>query len=165
MKFLTPRKVSVHEVENLQPVNLKLYNTKYTILMISHALQIPKVPMWVGSKSLISDYDHPKQIVSYLTLINSSSTNTSEVLETMTQSANLSRLTTISNLSYLRSRDCKIALQVQTTEKQTFDNLFIHLGPFHIIMTYSKALVEVIINRGLPNVMVPSNMLAMGSLN
>ena len=46
-----------------------------------------------------------------------------------------------------------------------FDNLFIHLGPFHIMTPYFKVLGKVIIDCGLPNVMVQSNLLAMGFLN
>lgn len=38
----------------------------------------------------------------------------------------------------------KIALQIQATEKPKFNNLFIHLGPFHIMMTYFKAIGKVL---------------------
>ena len=84
--------VPVPEVKNLHSASLKLYNTIDTILMISHALQELKIPMWVGFNSLLNDNNDPKQIVSYLTPINSSPTNTSVVLETMKKSANLNDL-------------------------------------------------------------------------
>lgn len=54
--------------------------------MLSHALQLPNVPMWVGFNSLLVDNNSPKLIVSYLTPINESPTNKSVVLETMKQS-------------------------------------------------------------------------------
>ncbi|CAH0721911.1 unnamed protein product, partial [Brenthis ino] len=130
-KMTDAMQVSLHEVENLQPVNMKVYNTIDIILMISHALQIPKVPISTGN------YE--------------------------TKSANLSRLT-----KFVKTYDlaiAKIALQIQATEKPTFDNLFIHLGPFHIMMAYFKVIGKFIIDSGLPNVMVQSNLLAMGSLN
>lgn len=158
--------IAVHEVQNLQPVNFKLYNIIDAILMISHALQIPKVPMWVGFNSVISDDAHPKQKISYLTPINSSPTNKSVVLETMKQSQKICQ--DLQQTSIQVTYDlaiAKVALQIQATEKPTFDNLFIHLGPFHIMMAYFKVLGKVIIDCGLPNVMVQSNLLAMGSLN
>lgn len=134
--------------------------------MISHALVIPNVPMWVGFNSLISDNDDPKQIISYLTPINSSPTNKSVVLETMKQSQQICQDLQQSSIQVTYDLAiAKVALQIQATEKPAFDNLFIHLGPFHIMMAYFKALGKVIIDCGLPNVMVQSNMLAMGSLN
>lgn len=54
--------------------------------MVSHYLEIPKTPMWVGFNSLIYDDITPTQTVCYLTTINASSTNKSIVVETMKQS-------------------------------------------------------------------------------
>lgn len=34
----------------------------------------------------------------------------------------------------------KVALQIQNTAKDQFKNLFIHLGVFHIMMAYFKAI-------------------------
>lgn len=45
------------------------------------------------------------------------------------------------------------------------NNLFIHLGPFHIMMAYFKAVGKIIIDCGLSNIMVQSNLLASGSVN
>lgn len=59
----------------------------------------------------------------------------------------------------------KIALQVQNTEKLRFDNLFIHIGAFHIMMAYFKAIGKFIDNCGLSNIMVDTEMLASGSVN
>lgn len=59
----------------------------------------------------------------------------------------------------------KVALQIQATEKPTYDNLFIHLGPFHIMMAYFKAVGKVIIDCRLTNVMVESGLLANRSVN
>ncbi|GFY58523.1 uncharacterized protein TNIN_185801 [Trichonephila inaurata madagascariensis] len=59
----------------------------------------------------------------------------------------------------------KVAFQIQATEKPKFDNLFIHLGPFHIMMAYFKAIGQVISDCGLTNVMVESSLLAYGFVN
>lgn len=78
-KMLTNLRSSDHESENLQCKNLQLYKTIDTLWMLSHALQLPNVPMWVGFNFLLVDNNSPKQIVSYLTPINESPTNKSVV--------------------------------------------------------------------------------------
>ena len=42
----------------------------------------------------------------------------------------------------------KIALQIQCTEKPRFDNLFIHVGTFHVLMVFFKAVEKFIDNSG-----------------
>ncbi|GFY58235.1 hypothetical protein TNIN_74451 [Trichonephila inaurata madagascariensis] len=59
----------------------------------------------------------------------------------------------------------KVALQIQATKKPDIDNLFIHLGAFHIRMAYFKAVGKVIIDCCLTNIMVLSNLLESGSLS
>lgn len=85
-KMIDNLEISIHENENALPANLQLYNNIDTIWMLSHALQIPNLPMWVGYNCLISKDNNARQLVSYLTPINSSPTNTPVVLETMKQS-------------------------------------------------------------------------------
>lgn len=134
--------------------------------MISHALELPDVPMWVGFNSRIYDSDTPQQHISYLTPINDSPTSNSVVLETMHQSKKIAE--ELHQTSIQVTYDlaiAKVALQIQATEKPTFDNLFIHLGPFHIMMAYFKAVGKIISDCGLTNVMVESGLLANGSVN
>ncbi|KAG8177889.1 hypothetical protein JTE90_001720 [Oedothorax gibbosus] len=137
-----------------------------TVWMISHALQLPNVPMWVGFNCLLSSNDSLKQKVLYLTPINESPTNKSVVLETMKQSKKICEEVKQSSIQVTYDLAiAKIALQIQATQKPEFDNLFIHLGPFHIMMAYFKAVGKVIIDCGLTNVMVQSDLLASGSVN
>ena len=58
----------------------------------------------------------------------------------------------------------KIALQIQSTDKGKFDNLFIYLGSFHIMLVYFKAVGKFIDNCGLMNIMVNAELLANGSV-
>lgn len=134
--------------------------------MLSHALQLPNVPMWVGFNSLLVDNNSPKQIVSYLTPINESPTNKSVVLETMKQSQKICKEVKQSSIQVTYDLAiAKVALEMQASYKPNLDNLFIHLGPFHIMMAYFKAIGKVIMDCGLTNVMVQSNLLASGSVN
>jgi len=43
--------------------------------------------------------------------------------------------------------------------------LFIHLGGFHVMMAYFKAIEKFIDNCGLPNIMVDTELLANESIN
>lgn len=160
--------LSVNEAEYLKPVNLPLYNAIDTTWLVSHAVQSPNIPMWNGYNSLIikNNNDNPKQIISYLTPIKSSPTNISVVLETMKQTKQICEELKQSAIQVTYDLAiANIAMQIQATEAPMFGNLFIHLGPFHIMMAYFKAAGKVIIDCGLSNIMVHSNLLASGSLN
>ncbi|GFW67918.1 hypothetical protein TNCV_3872472 [Trichonephila clavipes] len=119
--------------------------------------------MWVGFNSSLISNDSPKQIVSYLTPINDSPNNKSVVLETMKQSKKICEVKQSSIQVIYDLAIAEVALQIQATKKPDFDNLFIHLGAFHIMMAYFKAVGKVIIDCGLTNIMVQSNLLASGS--
>lgn len=125
--------------------------------MLTHALEIPDTPMWVGFNSLIHQDDSTKQQIYYLTTINLSPTNTSVVQETMIQSLKAAEEC---SQTYVRvSYDlaiAKVALQIQSTEFPRFQNLFIHIGSFHVMMAYFKAIGKIIDNCGLSNIMVDS---------
>lgn len=157
--------LSVYETEYLQPVNLPLYNAIDTIWMVSHAVRSPTIPMWIGYNCLISNNsnknnNNPRQVISYLTPINSSPTNTAVVSETMKQSKQICEEFKQSAIQVTYDLTiAKVAMQIQATEA-TFNNLFIHLVPFHIMMAYFKAIGKVVIDCGLSNIMVHSNLLA-----
>lgn len=157
--------ISIHEAEEILPVNLQLYKNIDTIWMPSHAYNLPNLPMWVGYNCLISNNgNNPKQVVSYLTPINLSPTNTSVVLETMEQSLKFCELKQSCIRVTYDLAIAKVALQIQSTEAPKFDKIFIHLGPSHIMMAYFKAIGKFITDCGLYNVMVQSNLLASGSV-
>lgn len=165
-KMTDDLQISIHEAEETLPVNLQLYKNIDLIWMLSHVYQLPNLPMWVGYNCLITTNDNkPKQVVSYLTPINLSPTNTSVVLQTMEKSLEIcdelgqSCIQVTYDLAI-----AKVALQIQATEGPKFDTLFIHLGPFHIMMSYFKAIGKFIADCGLSNIMVQSNLLASGSV-
>lgn len=58
----------------------------------------------------------------------------------------------------------KPALCIQIMESPRFDNLLIQLGPFHIVMSYFKAIGKFICESGLPHILTESGVLAQGSL-
>lgn len=59
----------------------------------------------------------------------------------------------------------KVAMQIQSIEKPSFDNVFIHLGSFHIMQAYLKAIGKFIADCGLMNVAVESGVIANGSVD
>lgn len=169
-----PKKPKISE--NLQPLDnplrsivpnnlISLQHINFTWIL-SHFLNIPNTPMWIGFNSLIFKDMSPTQKISYLTTINLSPTSTSVVLETMKQSQ---KVALECNEKYMQvTYDLaitKVALQIQATEKPRFDNLFIHVGTFHVMMAFFKAVGKFIENCGITNFMVSAELLASGSVN
>ena len=134
VEFLQP--IDVHS-SLADPPDLKTLKEIDVTWMISHALKIPNTPMWVGFHSKILNDTSLMQKISYLTPINLSPTNTAVVLETMVQSQ---KVANECNEKYMQvTYDlaiAKIAISIQATEKLRFDNLFINLGSFHIMLAY-----------------------------
>lgn len=59
----------------------------------------------------------------------------------------------------------KIAMQLQETESPRLKNILIHLGPFHIMLSYFKTIGKFITDCGLMDVEVESELIASGSVN
>ncbi|GFW52623.1 uncharacterized protein TNCV_2392031 [Trichonephila clavipes] len=59
----------------------------------------------------------------------------------------------------------KLAYKIQSTSKTQFNNLFIHLGSFHLMMAFFKAIGVFINECGLSHMMIESNIIASGSVN
>lgn len=58
----------------------------------------------------------------------------------------------------------KIAFQLQNTEKPTYDEIFIHMGEFHIELAFLKSIGKFIENCGLTNILVDCGLIASGSV-
>lgn len=126
-------------------VSKAVYDRIDTVWMLLHALGLPNIPMWVGFNSHIMKDESPQQLVSYLTPINASPTAIPVVLETMIQ---CTKILQELNQPYMQvTYDlaiAKIALQIQANEPDRFKKLFIHLGAFHVMLSYFKAIEKVI---------------------
>lgn len=59
----------------------------------------------------------------------------------------------------------KVANQIISTEAPKFNNIFSHLGRFHIMMAFFKAVGKFIDNCGITNIMIDCDLLATGSVN
>ncbi|GFY05335.1 uncharacterized protein TNCV_2207811 [Trichonephila clavipes] len=107
-KMTSELQSTIDDTEIIHSTNSQLCTEIDNIWMISHIMQLPDVPMWVGLNSRIYYNDWPQQLISYLTPINASPTSTSVVLETMEQSKkNSRRFTSTLHSGYLRSCDSK----------------------------------------------------------
>lgn len=133
---------------------------------MSHFLKLPNIPAWVGYNSMIYQDNSVKQKISYLTTINASPTNISVVLETMRQAQQIAEecQEEFMEVTYDLAI-AKVALQIQSTEKPKFNNLFVHLGSFHVMMAYFKAVGKLIDNCGITNIMENADILASGSIS
>ncbi|CAH1108435.1 unnamed protein product [Psylliodes chrysocephalus] len=59
----------------------------------------------------------------------------------------------------------KVTMQIQATKKPAYDSIFIHLGAFHIMFAYFKALGKFIAGCGLMNIAIDPGLLASGLVN
>lgn len=59
----------------------------------------------------------------------------------------------------------KVALQIQSVERPLYDDLFIHLGPFHVMLALFKAIGKFISGCGLMTIAVDSKIIANGSVD
>lgn len=158
---------NVDEESSSAPPTLELAQTLDVLWMFSHALEIPKTPMWVGFNfKLIGDFNTAQQKICYLAPINESPTGKDVVVQTMKESQEIAKEIGEKCISVTYDLAiAKMAMQIQSTEKPRFDNLFIHLGGFHIIFAYFKAVGKFIAGCGLMNVAVDTELLASGSVN
>ncbi|GFW88475.1 uncharacterized protein TNCV_3552451 [Trichonephila clavipes] len=154
------------ENEPTLPANLPLIETIDLLYLLLHFLHGPNTPMWTGFNSKIIKDTSPKQKVSYLTPINFSPTNVTVVKHTMEQAQVVGKEC---NQTYVQvTYDlaiAKIAYKIQSTTKPQFNNLFIHLGSFHLMMAFFKAIGVFINEWGLSHMMIESNIIASGSVN
>lgn len=129
------------ELRQIIPDTLKICKERDLLWVLSHALKIKNIPMWTGYNSLTTTYHGSKPKIFYLTQINMSPTNITVIYETMVQAQNIANECnqTFMSITYDLAI-AKVVLQIQTTEQPKFDNLFINLGAFHIMMEYFKAI-------------------------
>lgn len=147
------------------PINLNRFEKINFYWMLSHTLQIPNTPMWIGYNSQIFKDDSAIQKIEYLLQINSSPTDPAVVRETLRRSLQIASECgkTYYNVTYDLAM-AKIALRIQCTEEE-IANLFIYFGSFHIMMSYHKAVGKFIHGSGLVNLLIDSGILANGSAN
>ena len=123
-------------------------------------------PMWVGWNSLRDKQPPLHQKIWYLPQINESPTSNSVVIETMRRSLEIAKECKRESIAVTYDLAiAKIALQIQFEERPTFDNLFIHLGSFHIEMALLKAFGKVIAESGGPHILNECEVLAKGSIS
>jgi len=127
---------------------------------LSHALKIKNTPMYNGYNSLTTTNHGSKQKIFYLTPINMSLTNTTKIYETMVQAQKIANKCNQNCISVTYDLAiAKVALQIQTTEQPKFDNLFINLGAFHLMMAYYKTIGKFIDECFITFIMVESELL------
>ena len=112
-----------------------------------------------------ASHESPKQKVWYLPQINESPTSNAVVKETLQRSLTIAKECIKTNI--VATYDLAIAVKafrIQEQEAPEFDKVFIAVGPFHIQMSYFKAVGKYIAESGGPHILIESQVLAEGSL-
>ncbi|XP_077263749.1 uncharacterized protein LOC143898274 isoform X3 [Temnothorax americanus] len=164
LKITTWNQLDISEL-NQTPDSLMMSKQLDVAWMLLHMHRISDVPMWVGYHSKILIDDSPVQKVSYLTPINDSPTNNSTVLKTLelSQAVASECQTPYIQITYDLAI-ARISYCIQAQESPKFDNIFIHLGAFHIEMAFFKAVGTFIDECGLSHIMSDCNLIANGSV-
>ena len=151
------------QLDQPPPQNCSLLQMIDVLYLLSHVFHVPNTPSWTGFNCRIIEDNSPKQKVSYLTPINLSPTNVSVVAYTMEQAQNVGKECGQTYVQVIY--DLAIAYKIQATEGLKFSNLFIHLGSFHLMMAFFKAVDTFIDECGLSHMMIESKIIASGSVN
>ena len=136
------------------------------VWMMSHALDIDVLPMWVGFSSMFHKDRLPKQKILYMPNLKEPITSLAVVRHTLetTQKCAEECNQEYGVVTYDLNA-AKPAMQIQATECPKFDNVFIIMGAFHIEMAYFKALGKLIAESGGPDILADAEVIAPGSLN
>lgn len=148
------------------PAKLNQVKSLDDIWMMSLALNNDsEIPMWVGWNAKRVHEQLPMQKIAYLPQINHSPTSLAVVAETLGMSEKIAHECAQKYISVtFNLAIAKMAYAIQEEESPRFDNIFIHLGGFHIELAFFKALGKFIAEFGCPYVLTESGVLAQGSL-
>lgn len=134
------------DVFNLPNVNAEAKNLDL-VWMMSHALDVGKIPMWVGFNASRYQDNLPKQEVRYMPNLRQPITSLDVIQETLITAQRC-------------AKECE-----QQFEKPRFNNVFVMPGLFHIEMAFFKAVGKIISDSGGPDMLTDTDVLAPGSLN
>lgn len=109
------------------------------IWVLAHYGKISNTPMWFGFNHKITFDNSAKQKNYYLTSINLSKTDKSVVYETMRETQQIG-IEFEQNYIQVTLAIAKVAFGIQSLEKPNFNNIFINMGAFHVMMAYFKAI-------------------------
>ena len=97
--------------------------------------------------------------------MNESPTSTSVVAETLKRSQKVAEECNKYNISVTYDLAiAKVAMQLQAEEKPTYDNVFIHLGPFHITSAFFFMLGKYLAESGGSHILNETHVKENGSL-
>ena len=114
---------------------------------------------------LYGPWEESMQKVWYLKQMNKSSTSTSVVAEMLKQSQKVAEECNKYTISVTYDLAItKVAIQLQAEEKPTYDNVFIHLGPFHITCAFFSMLGKYLAESGGPHILNETHVIEKGSL-
>lgn len=123
------------------------------------------IPGWNGWLSKISDCDEQPSIVDYMEPLSQPITQNSTVQEVLKISQKASRA--VGQQFTLVTFDlavAKMAYSLVWQHKQLYSDVIIHLGVFHVICAYLKAIGKMMCGSGFEEIVIDSRICASGSI-
>ena len=133
--------------------------------MIQFSILPKSTPMWVGWNTQHRIDKKATEKIWYLPAINQSPTSTVVVKETMKKAQQLA--VECGKCEIALTYDlaiAKMAMEIQTEEALTSDNIFVTLGSFHIEMAFFSVIGKYISESGGPHLLTESGIIENGSL-
>lgn len=148
------------------PINITEVIMKNDIWMMHFLFAPGHAKQWNAWNAQYTTDMNPQQIITYLPQLNSSPTNdrtihkTLEIAEEIRVECGQSHLFLTYDLAM-----AKPAYKIQIDCAPKFNSIFISLGPFHVELTFFKAIGKYIDESGLPKLLVLSELVSEGSLS
>jgi len=136
------------------------------VWMMSHAVGASILPMWIGFNAKLTTDNLPRQEIRYMPNLRQPITSLDVIHQTLitTQMCAKECNQEYGVVTYDLNA-AKPAMQIQSSEKPKFDNVFIMPGTFHVEMAFFKALGKLVEESGGANMLTETDVLAPGSLN
>lgn len=147
------------------PTLLNKINDYDNLWMIKCATGCTAQKWNIWNSKYFSD-ENPRQNIAYLPQINQSPTKDAVVLKTMEIAMQIKN--ECGQRYIITTYDLAIAMKayrIQIDHAPAFNEIFILLGPFHVKLSFYKALGKFIDNSGITMLMVSCGLIAEGSLN
>ena len=146
-----------------RPLNVTKTEWRDILWMLS--MKLESAPLWTGWNCLVTEDQLPLQRIGYMENINHPPTQLDVIVETLCISQKVAE--ECGEKYAIVTYDLAIAkpaLQIQSQESPTYDNVFICFGAFHISLAYFGCLGNFVDGSGGPNILTESGVLAPGSL-
>ncbi|KAF7990491.1 hypothetical protein HCN44_000296 [Aphidius gifuensis] len=142
------------------------FHSNFNLLwVISHAMRVENLPMWMEFNSWFNSDDTMLQKVWDITPINESPTSKEIVHHTLEQCVKIAEELRQKYIQVTYDLSIwQVARQILSSDKEKFQNIFCHMGGFDLDMAFKHAIGKFHEDCGITSIMVESGIIASSSV-